>query len=148
MPIGEICNRSVVVVEREHSVRAAAALMREHHVGTLVVVTDNGTRKPVGIVTDRDITIGVVAVGLDADVLTVGDIMGPELFSAPEDQGVSETLRQMREHGIRRLPIVDRQAALVGLVSLDDMLELLAEELGELARLIAREQSREEKQRR
>lgn len=148
MPIGEICNRTVIVVEREHSVRAAAALMREHHVGTLVVVTNNGACKPVGIVTDRDVTIGVVAVDLDADVLTVGDIMGPELFTAPEDQGIFETVRQMRDHGIRRLPIVDRDGALVGLVSLDDLLELLAEELGELARLIAREQAREARQRR
>lgn len=148
MAIGEICNRSVVVVERDESVRAAATLMREHHVGTLVVVTRNGVCTPVGIVTDRDVTIGVVAVGLDADVLTVGDIMGPDLFTAPEDQGVYETLQQMRGHGIRRLPIVDREGALAGLVSLDDLVELLAQELGELSRLIAREQAREERQRR
>ena len=106
MPIGELCKHPVIVVEPEHSVRAAAAMMREHHVGALVVVRNDGTRKPVGIVTDRDIAIGVVAVGLDAEVLTVGDIMGPRLVTAPVDQGVLETVRQMRTKGIRRLPLV------------------------------------------
>ena len=147
MAIGDICNRTVIVVEREHSVRAAAALMREHHVGTLVVVRDNGACKPVGIVTDRDIVIGVVAVGLDPEVLTVGDIMGPRFFTAPADQGVFETMQQMRAKGIRRLPVVDHDGALVGIVTLDDLLQLLAKELGELSRLVTREQAVEEKTR-
>ena len=148
MPIGDLCARTVMVIEPERSVRAAAALMREHHVGALVVVRDDGTRKPVGIVTDRDIAIGVVAVGLDAEVLTVGDIMGPRLFTAPVDQGVLETVRQMRTKGIRRLPIVECDGALAGLVTLDDLLALLAGELDKLAGLVAREQAIEEKTRR
>lgn len=148
MAIGEICNRTVIVVEPEHSVRAAAALMREHHVGTLLVVRNNGTCKPIGIVTDRDIVIGVVAVGLDAEVLTVGDIMSQRFFTAPDDQGVFETMQQMRSNGVRRMPIVDCDGGLVGIVTLDDLLQLLAEELGELSRLVAREQAVEEKTRR
>lgn len=148
MPIGELCKHPVIVVEPEHSVRAAAALMREHHVGALVVVRNDGTRKPVGIVTDRDIAIGVVAVGLDAEVLTVGDIMGPRLVTAPVDQGVLETVRQMRTKGIRRLPLVARDGALAGLVTLDDLLALLAGELDKLAGLVTREQAIEEKTRR
>jgi CBS domain-containing protein len=148
MAIGDICKHAVIVVEAEHSVRVAAALMRDHHVGTLVVVRNNGTCRPIGIVTDRDIVIGVVAVGLDPEVLTVGDIMGQRFFTAPEDQGVLETVRQMRREGIRRLPIVDRDGALIGIVTLDDLLGLLAGELGELAGLLAREQAIEEKTRR
>jgi len=148
MPIGELCKHPVIVVEPEHSVRAAAALMREHHVGALVVVRNDGTRKPVGIVTDRDIAIGVVAVGLDAEVLTVGDIMGPRLVTAPVDQGVLETVRQMRTKGIRRLPLVAHDGALAGLVTLDDLLALLAGELDKLAGLVTREQAIEEKTRR
>jgi CBS domain-containing protein len=148
MAIGDICKRAVIVVEAEHSVRVAAALMRDQHVGTLVVVRNNGTCRPIGIVTDRDIVIGVVAVGLDPEVLTVGDIMGQRFFTAPEDQGVLETVRQMRREGIRRLPIVDRDGALIGIVTLDDLLGLLAGELGELAGLLAREQAIEEKTRR
>jgi CBS domain-containing protein len=148
MAIAEICNRTVIIVEREHSVRDAAALMREHHVGTLIVVSNNGARKPVGIVTDRDIVVGVVGLDLDPAVLTVGDIMNPDFFTAPEDQGVFETIQQMRSKGIRRLPIVDGDGGLVGIVTLDDLLQLLAEELGELSRLVAREQVLEEKKRR
>jgi CBS domain-containing protein len=148
MPIGELCKHPVIVVEPEHSVRAAATLMREHHVGALVVVSNDGTRKPVGIVTDRDIAIGVVAVGLDAEVLTVGDIMGPRLVTAPVDQGVLETVRQMRTKGIRRLPLVAHDGALAGLVTLDDLLALLAGELDKLAGLVTREQAIEEKTRR
>lgn len=148
MAIGDICKRAVIVVEAEHSVRVAAALMRDQHVGTLVVVRNNGTCRPIGIVTDRDIVIGVVAVGLDPEVLTVGDIMGQRFFTAPEDQGVLETVRQMRREGIRRLPIVDRDGALIGIVTLDELLGLLAGELGELAGLLAREQAIEEKTRR
>lgn len=148
MAIGDICKRAVIVVEAEHSVRVAAALMRDQHVGTLVVVRNNGTCRPIGIVTDRDIVIGVVAVGLDPEVLTVGDIMGQRFFTAPEDQGVLETVRQMRREGVRRLPIVDRDGALIGIVTLDDLLGLLAGELGELAGLLAREQAIEEKTRR
>ena len=148
MPIGELCKHPVIVVEPEHTVRAAAALMREHHVGALVVVRNDGTRKPVGIVTDRDIAIGVVAVGLDAEVLTVGDIMGPRLVTAPVDQGVLETVRQMRTKGIRRLPLVAHDGALAGLVTLDDLLALLAGELDKLAGLVTREQAIEEKTRR
>jgi len=148
MPIGELCKHPVIVVEPEHSVRAAAAMMREHHVGALVVVRNDGTRKPVGIVTDRDIAIGVVAVGLDAEVLTVGDIMGPRLVTAPVDQGVLETVRQMRTKGIRRLPLVAHDGALAGLVTLDDLLALLAGELDKLAGLVTREQAIEEKTRR
>lgn len=148
MAIGDICKRAVIVVEAEHSVRAAAALMRDHHVGTLVVVRNNGTCRPVGIVTDRDIAIGVVAVGLDPEVLTVGDIMGQRFFTAPDDQGVFETVRQMRREGVRRLPIVDAEGALVGIVTLDDLLGLLAGELAGLAGLVAQEQAVEEATRR
>jgi len=148
MAIGDLCNRTVTVIEPEHSVRAAAVLMREQHVGALVVVRNDGTRKPIGIITDRDIAIGVVAVGLDPEVLTVGDIMGSRIYTAPVDQGVLETVRQMRTKGIRRLPVVEGNGALAGIVTLDDLLALLAGELDKLAGLVAREQAIEEKTRR
>lgn len=148
MPIGDICNREVVFSHRNQTVREAALLMREYHVGDLVVVEENGKRKPVGIVTDRDIAISIVALGLDPDVLTVGDIMGPDLVTVRENQGVFETIQQMRFKGVRRLPIVGEDGALVGIVAVDDLLALFADELSELSKVIAREQMVEVKTRR
>ena len=136
MPIGEICNREVVFSHRNHTVREAALLMREYHVGDLVVVEENGKRKPVGTVTDRDISISIVALGLDPDVITVGDIMGPELVTMRENQGVFETIQQMRFKGVRRLPIAGEE---VGIVAGDDLVALFADELSELSKVIALE---------
>lgn len=144
MPIGEICVREVVVVQREETVQEAARLMREHHVGDVILVEEReGGRWPVGVVTDRDLVVEVVATGLDPGVITVGDIAVPELVSVKEDCGVFEAIGYMRVKGVRRLPVVDEQGWLAGLVTLDDLLGLLAEELGALARLVAREQERE-----
>ena len=147
MPIGEICNREVVFSYPNHTVREAALLMREYHVGDLVVVEENGKRKPVGIVTDRDIAISIVALGLDPDVIRVGDIMGPELVTVRENQGVFETIQQMRLKGVRRLPIVGEEGALVGIVAVDDLVALFADELSKLSKAIVREQMVEVKTR-
>ncbi|MCU0842451.1 MAG: CBS domain-containing protein [Thiobacillaceae bacterium] len=145
MTIGEICNREVVIVDRATSVAEAARLMRRHHVGDLVVVEAlEGGRRPLGIVTDRDIVLEVVAMGVVPDALRVGDIMGASLASVRETEGVFETLRYMRGRGVRRLPVVDEAGGLVGIVTLDDLIELLAEEMGELARLLGRERAREQ----
>jgi CBS domain-containing protein len=144
MAVGELCSREVVIAEKSLSVADAARLMRQHHVGDLVVVEDRaGARRPVGIVTDRDIVVEVVAAGVDPDSLVVGDIMGPEVASVREAEGVFEALRYMRDKGVRRLPIVDREGVLVGILTLDDLLSLLAEEMTELAKLVTHERQRE-----
>jgi CBS domain-containing protein len=149
MPIGEICNREVVIVQRDTSVQEAAQLMRQHHVGALVVVDEvSGKRKPVGMVTDRDLVVDVLAPQLDAAVITVGDIMLPELGSVAESSGVFEVIQFMRAKAVRRLPVVDGQGALIGIVALDDLLTLLAEELNDLAGLVSREQAKESHARR
>lgn len=145
MAIGEICNREVVIVTRETPVPEAARLMRRYHVGDLVVVEElSGRRRPVGIVTDRDIVIEVVAMDVPAEGLTVGDIMSAEVAQVRESEGVYETLRYMRDKGVRRLPVVDRDGWLQGIVTLDDLLILLAEEMGAMAKLVAREIDREQ----
>lgn len=139
MAIGEICNREVVIAERNMDVPEAARLMRQHHVGTIVIVEDiEGRRKPVGIVTDRDIAIEVVAAGVDPNGLVIGDIMGGDLVTVAETQGIFETIRYMRSRGVRRVPVVDNGGWLVGIVTLDDLLELIAEELNEMTKLISR----------
>lgn len=144
MAVGEICNRDVVIAEKTLPVVEAAQLMRTHHVGDLVVVEEKaGRRHPVGIVTDRDIVVEVVAAGVDPDALKVGDIMGPEVATVRESEGLYEALHYMRGKGVRRMPVVDRDGALVGILTLDDLLSLLAEEMTELAKLVSHEQQRE-----
>jgi len=144
MSISEVCNREVVVAERFLSVVETAELMRQQHVGDIVVVeSQEGRRRPVGIVTDRDIVVEVVAAGLSPDLLTAGDIMGQELAMVGENEGVFETIHYMRSKGVRRMPVVDKEGWLLGIITLDDLMELLAEEMGELAKLISVERHRE-----
>ncbi len=148
MAIGEFCNREVVFATREMNIPEAAQLMREHHVGDLVVVDQvDGKRVPVGIVTDRDMVIEIIARSLDLNEFSVGDIMGRQLISVQEKEGVFETIRLMRSNGIRRIPVLNPEGGLAGIVSADDMLDLLAEEIAELAKIALREQEREAKTR-
>lgn len=144
MPVSEICNREVVIVQRSESALDAARLMRQHHVGNVVVVDSrNGARIPVGIVTDRDLVVEIMAPELDSSAITVGDIMVPELATVKEGTGVFEAIQFMRAKGVRRLPVVDDGGGLVGIIALDDLLELLSEELLALAKLVQYEQKKE-----
>ncbi len=144
MAIGEICKREVVFARRDNTVKEAAQLMREYHVGDLVVVDQSdGERVPCGIITDRDVVVGVVAKGLDPDALKVGEVMGTDLVLAHETDGLSETIELMRAKGVRRVPIVDERGGLVGILTADDILDLLAEEMTALAKMVSREQRHE-----
>lgn len=144
MPIGDVCIRDVIVASRETTVREAARLMTNNHVGNLVVVENIGARRvPVGIITDRDIVRNVVAEALDARVFTLGDLGARELVTIEEHQGIYECMQQMRINGVRRVPVVDRTGGLIGIISLDDLIQLIAEELSELSKVIIREQAHE-----
>jgi len=145
MTVGDICTRNVVVAPKGELVTDAAKRMRMSHVGDLVVVdTRNGRHMPVGIVTDRDIVISVVA-GDPAYVhsLLLSDVMSTELITAREQDTVEDGLRKMHDHGVRRLPIVDGVGELVGILTLDDILRYLTVQQSELVALVAREQVRE-----
>ena len=108
MSIGEICSREVIVAEAEDTVLVAARLMREHHVGNVLVVeARDGKRVPIGIVTDRDVVVEVLALELDPGAITVGDIMVPNLVTVKESTGVSDAIECMRTRGVRRLPVVN-----------------------------------------
>jgi len=144
MNAGELCNRDVVFVYRDTRLVEAARLMRERHVGSLVAVVErHGERVPVGILTDRDIVIAVVARELDPRALTVGDVMSGELVMVREQDSLADALRMMRERGVRRVPVITHKGALAGLLTLDDLLGLAAEEFGAFAGAIRRERSRE-----
>ncbi|MDD1649636.1 MAG: CBS domain-containing protein [Methylococcaceae bacterium] len=144
MSIGLFCTRDTVIVRREDSIFTAAKLMRVHHVGSVVVVedVDDGV-KPIGLLTDRDLVVEILAKELDAQAVTVGDVMSLEVITAKENDGVWVTLKRMRSQGIRRLPVTDDQGKLLGIVSVDDILELLVGELTDLVKLSDREKERE-----
>jgi CBS domain-containing protein len=148
MNVGEICSREVVVMDGGESLREAVRLMRENHVGD-VVITENraGKTLPVGILTDRDILIEVVAKDVPLDSLGVSDVMSSELLTVTESETEAEALAVMRHKGVRRAPVVDAGGALVGIVSIDDVIEVLAEQLGNIAALIGREQQQERERR-
>lgn len=148
MSVGEICNRDVVITDRTTTIMEAAQLMRQYHVGNVVVVEDKGDQNvPVGILTDRDIVLEVLAKTVALDTVTVGDVMSSDLITAREQDGVWETIKLMRSRGIRRLPVVNDQGGLEGILAVDDLLELLAEEIADLARVVSREQLREKEKR-
>ena len=146
MTVGDICKRNVVVAPKGEMIVDAAARMRTSHVGAIVVIerSRDGRHFPIGIVTDRDIVIGAVAGDPDhINYLLVGDLMSDELVTAHEEESVEDALRKMEERGVRRLPIVASDDALVGILTLDDILQYLTAQQSELVALVAREQGRE-----
>lgn len=146
--IGQICNRDVVVTTRERSVSDAAKLMRERHVGSVIVVeTREGAQHPVGIVTDRDMVVEIIALDLDPRDVTVGELMGSELIVARENDDIRETLSVMRVNGIRRLPVLGEQGDLLGIVASDDLISVLAEDIAAIANMTQHQRSREVAQR-
>ncbi|MDH5326369.1 MAG: CBS domain-containing protein [Gammaproteobacteria bacterium] len=144
MSIGDYCNRAVVVTGPNSTVNECAELMRQHHVGSIVVVeSKGGINIPIGIVTDRDIVIEVVARHVSPEQITVSDLISRNLIVAREVDGLWETLRRMRNRGIRRIPVVNDENVLVGILTADDCLEILTEELQQLVSLVRVEQSQE-----
>jgi len=147
MTAGEYCNREVIIVEPTISVTEAAALMRRHHVGDLVVVEKEGEEaRPIGIITDRDIVIEVVAQKIDPDSLTVKDIMSTDPLRVAETVSLLDTLELMKQRGVRRVLVIADSGGLQGLLSADDAIELIAEQINDLTQLVDREITREQKQ--
>jgi len=145
---GDICTRIVTVAQPQASLVDAAQLMRHDHVGCLVVVRETAEgRQVVGILTDRDIVTTVVAQGLDPARLRVEDVMVAPALTVLEGESFIDLLRTMRRLGLRRLPVTSAAGMLVGLVTLDDALEILSEQLQTLVRAITAEQRREREQR-
>ncbi len=145
MLISDVCNRNVVCATRETTISDAASLMRRHHIGDVVVVDQlEGDRMPVGIVTDRDIVVEVVAPGLDAKVITLGDVLlSGRLVTVEGRESCPDTIRLMSAKGVHRMPVVTERGALAGIVSIDDLLPHLATQLSDLADLGARGRQRE-----
>lgn len=142
MDIGTICNRNVITVREADELTLAARLMREKHIGYLIVVKPSltdGTVSPVGVITDRDIVVAVVAKEADPRSLKVGEVMTRQPAVVEEGTSVGTALQLMRRIGVRRLPVIGRGGMLVGVLSLDDVLDTLAGELMDIAGSIRHE---------
>ncbi len=145
MSIGEFCTRTVVITEKDTSIVELAQLMRKNHVGDVVVVEKHVDRVlPVGIITDRDIVVELIAKEVDLESVTAADVMSTELITAKQKEGTWDTLQLMRSQGIRRLPVVNEEGFLEGILTVDDLIELLANELAILAKIAGRGQEFEE----
>mgnify|MGYP003572208446 FL=1 len=144
MTIGEYCNREVTISEPDTSIIEAAKLMRRHHVGDLVVVDrKEGKNLPVGIVTDRDLVLEVLAQDVDPDSLSIKDIMSTDLVTVLESETFLRVLDIMKKQRVRRILVVDDHGGLQGILSADDALELIAEAMNDLTGLVKREIARE-----
>jgi CBS domain-containing protein len=145
MTIGTICTHRVITVDRGIDIAAAAAVMRENHIGYLIVTdAQSGGSAPVGVITDRDIVVKVMAKDVDAHTLTVADVMTPDPLLAAEDDGISETLHRMRRLGVRRVPVVGPRGHVTGVLSIDDVVDHLVSQLSDVAGSIRNELKLEE----
>lgn len=130
MPISECCSTAVVSCSADASIPQVAELMRRHHVGDVVVIEmRDGDQVPIGIITDRDIVMEAIALQLEVKVFTAGDIMSTPVVTVHAREGIIEALRLMRSRNIRRLPVVTDAGTMYGIVTADDVLNLLAMEL-------------------
>ena len=137
----------VAVAETETTALVAAQLMRKHHVGALVLVDALEKAMPVGIVTDRDLILALMAEGLDPEIITAGDIMSAPLVTASPEMDAMDAVQLMRTNRLRRLVIVDDAGRLTGIVTMEDLLELLTRELAALAAAVLGSRDREFEQR-
>ena len=137
MTIAKICVRNVDLAEPDETAWEAAVRMRQRAVGTLLVLDD--WKRPVGIITDRDIMERVTAENRDARTTPVSMIMTRDPTTIEENEPIQVAIGRMRRGGFRRLPVVDEEGTLVGLVSMDDILMLLADEIAQLGQLVGRE---------
>mgnify|MGYP001828589905 FL=1 len=140
MSVGRICQRDVDLVDLDESAWAAAERMHQRSVGSLVVLNDD--RQPIGIVTDRDLAINVLAHEREPRTTRVREIMTAPVKTISEDAAIEVALSLMRSGEFRRIPVVDHEGRLVGVLSLDDVLSLLAEEFAEIGQLLDRQTPR------
>jgi len=144
MSIGKHCNPNVVCASRDTTVLEAAHLMRHNHVGDVIVVDEvEGGKRPVGIVTDRDIVVEVVSARLDPAAVQLRDLQTRPLVAVRDGADYAESVRSMVQHGVRRMPVIDDAGLLVGVITLDDLLRELARPLAELSNIPPLERAQE-----
>ena len=144
MQVQDVCTHQVISISPAASVSEAARMMRKQHVGMLVVVEQpDGERIPVGVLTDRDIVVEVVASEAPSAKLRVDEIMSREPATCSQDEQLLDVVARMRTYGVRRLPVLNPRGGLCGLLSLDDVYGALGVYLQEMSRALTRGQVRE-----
>jgi len=145
MTAGELCNRTVYIIRANESVLEAARLMKKYHVGCLIVVEERGKdRIPIALVTDRDLVVkGITEAPAKLETMQVARVMSEELVTARDTERMYDVRKKMRARGVRRIPVVDAEDRLQGIIAFDDMVEWMAQELADLAQLVSREQEHE-----
>ena len=149
MLMKDVCTPDVVTCGPQTSALEAARLMRKKHVGDLVVVDDPAEeRKVLGIVTDRDLDVEVLGNGLDPGKTTLGKLLQGPVVVANEREDRTTVIERMNKHGVRRLPVVDDEDTVVGIITLDDLLRLCVADAAALLEVMAKGQARERRSRR
>ena len=144
MKVGDYCKRAVVAIASSAEAAAAAKLMREEHVGFLIVYREgDALQKPVGVLTDRDLVLGVMARDVDPHAVTVEDVMTRQPLIANDSDELSDLLQGMRLAGIRRVPVVDVRGALAGIMAIDDAIDVVTGLMCDIAGSIKSEQRHE-----
>ncbi|PSW05264.1 CBS domain-containing protein [Photobacterium lipolyticum] len=148
MTAGVYCNRQVVITGPDTTISEVAKLMREYHVGNLIVAEKQGDKNvPLGIITDRDLVLLVLAPQISVDSVSVKDVMSSPLVTVKEELGLFDTLDVMHKHGMRRLPVVNERGGLEGIITADDVLGVLAEATNSLMKLTNNEIKHEQETR-
>jgi CBS domain-containing protein len=142
MSAGSICSRVVATAWPTESVRVAARRMAKDDVGTVVVVEADGPDQAIGMLTDRDIVIRCVAGGLDPDATPVSKVMSTPVHAVDEHVSVEDAIAKMAGTATRRLVVTSRDRAAIGILSLDDVLDLLGEETRSIGRLLEKQKPR------
>lgn len=136
MTVFDCCQRNVVSVTPETSVSFVTGLMKDKNIGCVVVTSKD---RPVGIVTDRDIVLRRVTMHEDPDQISIDTLMTREVVTIRGDAGIFEAIQQMKTAGVRRIPVVDLKGHLVALLTIDDIIRLIAREMADIARIIGKE---------
>jgi len=136
MPVVDVARTGVMTAQRDQSAGNLATVMKEENVGSVIIEEDD---RPVGIVTDRDLVVEVLEPRADPTTVTAADVMTETPVTVDTDAGVFEAIRQMHEHSVRRMPVTEADGNLAGIVTLDDLLILLSDELDNLAGVIETE---------
>jgi CBS domain-containing protein len=147
MNIASICRRDIVTIEADASLREAAVLMRDHHVGALVVTEGDAAPSVLGVVTDRDLAIEVLALDLDPASMRIGQLAAGAPAAVPGSGSLQDAVSLMEDRGVRRLLVTADDGGVIGLVSVDDLVDAMAAEVGGLARALRSGIAREEAER-
>jgi CBS domain-containing protein len=143
MTIASLCKRELISIDAYASPRTAANLMRDNHVGSLVVMTSAERPRPIGVVTDRDLAIEVMARGLDPDRVNIGQFARGALIEIHASASIQEAMEAMERGGVRRVLVIDAKGAPVGIVSTDDLVQRISQELQALSTALSRGMARE-----